>query len=166
MNDLPWSIWLMPARVDLKKYEMIITLLSERYESKIFTPHLTLLGRLKTDPKIYFGFFEDLVKKYSKFNLISIGIETAEPPWKSLFIKFKTNNQLNLFQSIINNRFKELRNYEFQPHLSLAYGEMKHNDYLDVELFKRRRLVFSSIALVYTPSEVEKWELIKKFKLN
>ena len=73
---------------------------------------------------------------------------------------------LQKFQKMINHEFQAYKKYIFDPHLSLAYGDIKINEN-DLNSFSLDETIcFSSVALVSTPNQIDDWRIIKKFKLN
>ena len=93
-------------------------------------------------------------------------IVEAEQPWKSLVITLKMDESLKKLQNEVQNRFKELKKYIFNPHLSLVYGDIKikKKDYNFISLDES--ICFSGVALVETPDNIDKWRVIKIFNLK
>jgi hypothetical protein len=71
---------------------------------------------------------------------------------------------LNL-QAKINDLFKSFRRYTFDPHLSLAYGDLTINQNEMDAIPLPESIRFSAVAFVMTPDTIENWKNIKKYSL-
>lgn len=163
--DIRWSVWLEPCSADTVRYRKLISKCCEKFSSPVFDPHVTLFGRVGIEPESTFSFFDDLISNHRSFSLKTIGVTTGEPPWKSLFIQLETCEALLNLQSNINNLFKSFRHYTFDPHISLAYGDLTINqNEMDV-IALPESIRFSAVALVMTPDTIESWKYIKKYSL-
>tara|TARA_Y100000591_G_scaffold154872_1_gene133278 strand:- start:77 stop:454 length:378 start_codon:yes stop_codon:yes gene_type:complete len=118
------------------------------------------------NPEKTFSFFDMMTKNYGYSHLTPMKIVEAEQPWKSLVITLKMDESLKKLQNEVQNRFKELKKYIFNPHLSLAYGDIKikKKDYNFISLDES--ICFSSVALVETSDDIDKWRVIKSFNLK
>ena len=163
--DIRWSVWLEPCSADTVRYRKLISECCEKFSSPVFEPHITLFGRVGIEPESTFSFFEDLISNHTSFSLKTLGVTTGEPPWKSLFIQLGECEALLNLQSNINNLFKSFRHYTFDPHISLAYGDLTINqNEMDV-IALPESIRFSAVALVMTPDTIESWKYIKKYSL-
>ena len=164
--DSRWSVWLIPSIQEIKKYKQLIKLYSEKYSFSLFDPHVTLFGRIDIEPGSTFSFFEECVKGQDQIRLDTLDVMSGDPPWKSLYIQFKLNSTIIDLQSKINNKLGVFRDYVFDPHMSLAYGNIheKRSELEDITLDES--IGFSSVALVYTSDKIEDWKIIKKYKFT
>ena len=163
--DIRWSVWLEPCSADTVRYRKLISECCEKFSSPVFDPHMTLFGRVGIEPESTFSFFEELISIHTPFSLKTLGITAGEPPWKSLFIQLEACEALLNLQAKINDFFKSFLHYTFDPHLSLAYGDLTiHQNEMDaIPLAECIR--FSAVALVMTPDTIENWKNIKKYSL-
>ena len=66
-------------------------------------------------------------------------------------------------QKKIDKKLSQYRNYKFDPHVSLAYGNFTPNK-KDISLISYSEMIsFSSLAIVNTPNEIKNWNIIQKF---
>mgnify|MGYP001170981508 FL=1 len=80
-----------------------------------------------------------------------------------MYIQLSLHKNLIELQKKIYKKFKKYRNYEFDPHVSLAYGNFTP-DKKDISLISHQEMIsFSSIAIVNTPNEIKNWNIIQKF---
>ena len=158
-----WSVWLLLKAEDNKIFTEYITLYSKLYGSDRFSAHVTLFGRMNVNPKLFYSFFNE-VKSDSKIEKVhTLKIIIGDPPWKRIYIQLSLNKNLLELQKKIDKKFKQYRNYEFDPHISLAYGNFIV-DKKDISLISHQEMVsFSSIAIVNTPNEIKNWNIIQKF---
>ena len=163
--DNRWSVWLEPCRTDTVRYRKLISEYCEKFSSPVFNPHITLFGRVGIEPESTFSFFEDLISNYASFSVNVLGVTTGEPPWKSLFIQLEVCEALLNLQAKINDLFKSFRRYTFDPHLSLAYGDLTINQNEMDAIPLPESIRFSGVALVMTPDTIENWKNIKKYSL-
>ena len=163
--DNRWSVWLEPCRTDTVRYRKLISECCDKFSSPVFDPHITLFGRVGIEPESTFSFFEDLIRNHTPFSLKTLGVTTGEPPWKSLFIQLEACEALLNLQAKIYDLFKTLRHYTFDPHLSLAYGDLTINQNEMDAIPLTERIRFSAVALVMTPDTIDDWKIIKKYSL-
>jgi len=158
-----WSIWLLPKAKDNKLFSEYITLFSNLYGSDRFAPHVTLFGRMNVNPNLFYSFFNKVKSDSEIENVYTLNIKIGDPPWKRLYIPLSLNKSLLELQKKIDKKFRKYRNYKFDPHLSLAYGNFTP-DKKDIRLISHKEMIsFSSLAIVKTPNEIKKWEIIRKF---
>lgn len=162
----PWSVWLEPCESDRIQLQKLIRDFCARFNSPVFDPHLTLFGRVAKDPVATFPFFENFVKDFGPISLNVLGIKTGEPPWKSLYLQIGKNNELGQVQKEFDCYLNDYRHYEFDPHLSLAYGDLSINGSELDHISFPETITFSSVAFVATPDEITNWKMINQFGLG
>ena len=162
----PWSLWLLPGNRENGKYARIIKKLNLRNGLPSFDPHLTLFGRINANPEPFFEFFKNMANKqktiFTKIKEIKLGTSY----WKSLYIDIEENRSLEALQKQIIAPIDHLRDYLFDPHLSLAYGDANEMRYLTKEIRLERFISFNSVAIVFVPDNVDEWKIINKFEFN
>ena len=158
-----WSVWLLPIAKDKKILTEYITMYSKLYGSDRFSPHVTLFGRMKVNPKSFYSFFNKVKSKSKIEKVRTFSIKIGDPPWKTMYMQLSLNKNLIELQKKIDKKFKLYRNYKFDPHVSLAYGNFTP-DKKDISLISHEEMIsFSSIAIVNTPNEIKNWDIIQKF---
>ena len=158
-----WSVWLLPQAKDNKIFTEYIRFYSKLYATDRFLPHVTLFGRMNVNPELFYSFFNK-IKSESEIDYVqTLEIEIGDPPWKRMYIQLSLNKNLIELQKKIYKKFKRYRNYEFDPHVSLAYGNFTPGK-KDISLISHQEMIsFSSIAIVNTPNEIKNWNIIQKF---
>ena len=163
--DIRWSVWLEPCSADTVRYRKLISKCCEKFSSPVFDPHVTLFGRVGIEPESTFSFFDDLISNHTSFSVKTYRVTTGEPPWKSLYIQLEACEALLKLQEKINDLLKTLRHYTFDPHLSLAYGDLIINQNEMDAIPLPESIRFSAVALVMTPDTIEIWKNIIKYSL-
>lgn len=164
--DKRWSVWLAPCESDRIHLQKLIKDYYARFNSPVFEPHLTLFGRVETDPVFTLPFFNNLVKDTAPTSLKVTSVKTGIPPWKALFLQMENNKELIQFQREIDLYFKGYRPYKFEPHLSLAYGNFAINKFELDNISFPETITFSSVALGTTPDEITDWKIINRLNLG
>tara|TARA_B100000579_G_C22779306_1_gene828393 strand:- start:282 stop:791 length:510 start_codon:yes stop_codon:yes gene_type:complete len=161
-----WSVWLLPDEKGKIEYKRSIDLYASLYNTYSFDPHITLFGRLIIDPNLFFSFFDQLTSSYNRQKVETRTIEAGARPWKTIYIDLVCNKSLLEMQKNIDEKFNVYREYKFNPHISLAYGNFipKGNDLGLISITKT--INFSLLALACTPDSVSKWRIIKKYQLK
>ena len=85
----PWSVWLEPCKKDRIQLQSLITQSCTHFNSPVFNPHLTLFGRMETDPVSAFSYFDNIVIGFEPISLNVMGVKTGTPPWKVLYLQFE-----------------------------------------------------------------------------
>ena len=164
--DYSWSIWLEPSELSQNQLSDIIKKLSKKFSFPSFAPHITLFGRVDNQYESTRLFLENIVGLYKPFILSITGIEQGPYPWKSFYLKIKKNDSLNLLQSKIDKYLNHYRDYEFMPHISLAYGELDISE-TELDDFSFPKLFyFDSISIVEMKGDTKSWEKSISFNLG
>ena len=162
----PWSLWLLPDNRENGKYTRIIKKLSHRTGLPSFEPHLTLFGRINANPEPLFEFFKNMANKQKTISTKIKKIKFGTSHWKSFYIDIEKNTSLEALQKQMIAPISHLRDYLFDPHLSLAYGDADEMRYLNKEIHLERFISFNSVAIVFVPDNVDEWKIINKFEFN
>ena len=162
----PWSLWLLPDNRENGKYTRIIKKLSHRTGLPSFEPHLTLFGRINANPEPFFEFFKNMANKQKTISTKIKKIKFVKSHWKSFYIDIEKNRSLEALQKQMIAPINHLRDYLFDPHLSLAYGDADEMRYLTKGIYLERFISFNSVAVVFVPDNVDEWKIINKFEFN
>tara|TARA_Y100000996_G_scaffold7987_1_gene6728 strand:- start:587 stop:1093 length:507 start_codon:yes stop_codon:yes gene_type:complete len=162
----PWSLWLLIDGKDNGKYTRIVKELSLSSRSPSFEPHLTLFGRINVDPEPHFKFFKNMATKQKKISTKIKNIKFGTSYWKSFYIDIEKNTSLEALQKQMIAPINHLRDYLFDPHLSLAYGDADEMRYIAKEIHLERFISFNSVAIAFVPDNVDEWKIINKFEFN
>ena len=161
-----WSVWLLPKAEDNKIFTEYIALYSKLYGSDRFFPHVTLFGRMNVNPKLFYSFFNKVRSESEIDNVQTLKIKIGDPPWKRMYIPLSLNKSLLELQKKIDKKLRQYRNYKFDPHVSLAYGNFTP-DKKDISLISYEDMIsFSSLAteeisfLAFSENIIQKFDSV------
>ena len=158
--DNRWSIWLCPDPSDESSIQPLIDECCSWFNSPSFSSHITLFGRVDADPETTFSFLSDYVSGLGLISLNMLGVKTGPPPWKTLYLQVDKTEPLVRLQKEIDQYLNMDRHYEFDPHLSLVYGNLKIDKSKLDNISFPETITFSSVALMETPDDINNWKLI------
>ena len=162
----PWSLWLLPEKKDSLKLKRLINELSIENGSPSFEPHVTLFGRVSIAPDLLFKFFEERTVDQKQIVLEIKDLRLGISPWRAMFLGIKMSEILHSFQTRIIEKLNTVRNYDFDPHLSLVYCNKKATKVSIRGVSMPRTIRFESLAVVELPNNIDEWNIIKEFKFN
>lgn len=127
MNNL-FSVWLVPREKEEKELSKIVKNLTQKYNSPIFIPHLTLLGNVMTSFDDLKLAVDEVFEDKKAFTIRKTKLNQSEQFFKTVFIEFELNDILkNLFTALSEKTDKKsLEN--FKPHISLMYKLMPKDE--------------------------------------
>jgi 2'-5' RNA ligase len=170
-NPISYSVWFIPEG---NKYDILHSLIiniSKKYTYIEFMPHVTLLGGFLGEENDLKNKTKNLAKKIApltiKFNEIAILNEF----FRCLFFKIKTNHIFNHARSLAVDTFL-YEDYDFLPHLSLAYGSENEKIKTEIKLFVENNLknvnnFYADTLYLVKNDEIRfQWEIIEEYKLN
>ena len=159
MNN-QWSIWLCPDPSEQSSIQQLVNECCYRFKSSPFASHVTLFGRVDADPETTFSFLSDCVHGLGAISSKILGVKTGPPPWKTLYLQVDKTEPLVRLQKEIDQYLNVYRHYEFDPHLSLAYGNLEIDESKLENISFPETITFSSVVLMETPDDINKWKLI------
>ena len=162
----PWSLWLLPDTRDNVKYKRIMKNMSLKTGLTSFEPHLTLFGRINANPEPLFKFYKKMANEQKRISTKIKKIKFGNSHWKSFYIDIEKNTSLEALQKQMIAPINHLRDYLFDPHLSLAYGDANEMRYIVKEIHLERFISFNSVAIAFVPDNVDEWKIINKFEFN
>jgi 2'-5' RNA ligase len=161
------AFWLMPARAERDRFTSVIAELAARYDAPVFEPHVTLIGGKLDEQKA-----ADVLQRCTFSEPIELeiaGVETSEKYTKTLFVQFRPSPLASELSDAITAAANITSDYEFNPHLSLLYKEMREVEKAAaasrIEL-PFDRVTFDGLKAIVTPAEitsrkeVEAWRTI------
>jgi Trm5-related predicted tRNA methylase len=83
-----------------------------------------------------------------------------------LFLEIERNPTLDLFQRRIIEPLIHLRDYDFDPHLSLVYSDQEATGRSIKDIPINRNIRFGSLAVVQISNNIDEWNIISEFKFN
>lgn len=171
-NTKKYSVWLMPKDNEAKQLLFdTISSLSDSYGSSSFLPHMTLFSGQTDDIDKVIGLFKTIPSDILPLEMNIKGVNFTDDYFRTLFLEFETNKQLNDKLSTVLNSFLENgveSSLSAFPHLSLLYAiiDKETKSYIKSKLsFDFTKLKFDKIALVSPSSkgwqDIESWQILE-----
>ena len=158
--DNRWSIWLCPDPSDESSIQPLVDECCSRFNSPSFSSRIALFGRVGAGPETTFSFLSDCVRGIGSISSNILGLKAGVQPWKTLYLQVDKTEPLVKLQKNIDQYLNVYRNYEFNPHLSLAYGNLEINESKLENISFPETITFSSVVLVETPDDINDWKSI------
>ncbi len=163
-----YSIWLIPNGENYILLKNTIIELSHIFKGIKFLPHVTVVSNLDYSEKFLIKKVESIAKKVEPFKIEFNAINYLDEFFQSFFISVKINDDLDNIRKIAKSYFSKM-NERYNPHLSLAYGnidpkikkDLKRKIHCPIKNFKATELY-----LAYNDEVNLKWEVINKFPLK
>ena len=138
-------------------------------KSPKFDIHLTICGPYE---KLDHDFLFNLNNLSNKNQSIILNLEKfdfSDEKFKSFFIKTNKSIELNNLRNNIYKLSKFASKNDYEPHISLAYGNHKkyNKDLLILRMPKlRKKILLSKISLVYVNEELNIWRILNNYNLR
>ena len=160
------SLWLEPTGETAYKLQQRIKELSEKYETPVFTPHVTLLGGLTASRTELEALTDTLASSISPFELNLTKAGYLSTFYQSLFIHVEQNEGLTHLHSNACQLFDcpDEYKHEYMPHLSLLYGDLnqKQKEKILNNIGREFYIRFTAkkVVLMQTDGMPEHWKRI------
>lgn len=168
------SLWLVPSDKHKSILDEIILSLSQRYESPLFEPHVTVYaGHLTLEETR--SVISSIANAFSGFALTIASISYDNTFTKTLFLTFEHSEKLESLALSIRNAITKPSDYVLDAHLSLIYGDMDEQE--KQRLCKSitlpiEKIFFNKLRAIRTPmparseKDVEVWRQVFSAKLK
>ncbi len=137
-------------------------------KSPNFDIHLTLCGPYEKLNCDLLNNLNNLSKKNKSIILNLEKFDFNDEKFKSFYIKINKSIELNNLRNTIYKLSKFDRNNNYEPHISLAYGNHKkyNKDLLISKMPKlKKKILLSKISLVYVNEELNIWRILNDYDL-
>ena len=161
-------IWLLFDAEDDQYLSDIIRNLSDKYNSEVFIPHITVYGLVDIDFEILDNVVLENTKEIKSFFVTKNKINFSDNFWKTLFIELKQNQNLYYVNEILDTHLKLFSNFEFLPHISLLYTKLttEEKSILSTSINVKKNFLISKIAILKFSENIHDWKIIKKYNLG
>jgi len=161
-----YSLWLEPTGNTAYKLQQRIKELSKKYDTPLFSPHVTLLGGLTASKTELEALTETLVSSVTPFDLKLTNAGYLNTFYQSLFIHVEQNEGLTYLHKNACRLFDCPEEYEneYMPHLSLLYGDInqKQKEKILNNIGREFYIRFTAkkVVLMHTDGKPEQWKKI------
>ena len=141
----------------------------KKLKSPQFEIHLTLTGPYINFNQSFRNSLSIFSKKTSTFSIKLEGYNFKEEFYRSFFISIKDNVRLNNLRDEIYRLNPYGLNFDYKPHLSLAYGNHSYRDkekLVKALPFQLDSITLDRISIVKVNELKSIWKVLETFKLN
>jgi 2'-5' RNA ligase len=164
-----YSLWLKPSIESFRRYQSIITDLSDIHQTQSFEPHITLMSGINDISDEAFYKISILAALIKVFDDNSTTLSMHNSYYKSLYATIQSNTTLDNLSAEIQALFPK-NNYEFQPHLSLIYSDLTKVEKLKIiehqKKFHPKLIGLEGIQIMKTIGASTDWETIEHFPFH
>jgi hypothetical protein len=157
------SIWLMPNEADGVLLSGIVSGLSQRFGSPLFTPHLTVRGDSDRPLAELAAAIIQAASEVPAFAEAVSGIETSEAFFRSFYARFSIAPPLAALKQMLDGQASEA----FMPHVSLLYGAVAAGPKAEAaaeisKLLTGRPIRFDRLCVVTSGQDVaiDQWRIV------
>ncbi|MCT4610431.1 MAG: 2'-5' RNA ligase family protein [Pelagimonas sp.] len=164
-----YSIWLVPQEPQLTRLSTCVRDFARKNGTPSFVPHVTLLGDIAGKEAALAEIMARFSGRFAPYDLMVTEVETGDSYYKSLYLNLESPAALQDLQTALCNDLPVSQvPREFQPHISLAYGDLSPEvQTAEAEAFVGSLMRFEVMHLVRSSQTVpiEDWAIVKSFAL-
>lgn len=129
MSNKRYAIWYEPIGDVYTKLSKTIKDLSNKYESPLFVPHITLLpGGSSLDKETVINKLQNVLKSKQRFITKFASISHSDAEFRCIFIEVEQSPELINFSEQIQKEFNGKAVDNYYPHLTIFYGQYPQNE--------------------------------------
>ncbi len=161
-----YSLWLEPTGDIAYKLQQRINELSKKYDTPVFSPHVTLVGGLTASQTELKALTDTLASSVKPFSLKLSRAGYLNTYYQSLFIYVEQNDGLSHLHSNACSLFDCPDEYKdkYMPHLSLLYGDLTREQKEKIlnNIGREFYIEFpvKKVMLMHTDGQPNQWEKI------
>lgn len=162
------TIWVVPPPSIKRTLEIEVERLSEKYNSPIFEPHMTLLGDISMERNEFLTKVRKLAKMISPLSLSLGEVSFSTTFFQSVFVRVKSTAELMDANLQAKNMFG-IENNVFMPHISLMYGEHSMKVRADASegiQFPKENFICDTLTITQSSLNPSEWEHIEEIHLG
>jgi len=114
------SLWLMPNEADAQRLAVLVADLARRFDTPLFTPHLTLKGDSALPPAALEAATAKAAHEVAAFAQPIAAIETSAAYFRAFYARFTVSPALARLKRALDGDAADV----FMPHVSLLYGDL------------------------------------------
>ncbi len=164
MDSATYSLWLEPSGGIAYKLQERIKKLSQKYNTPLFPPHVTLLGGLDSSQTELIPLTNTLASSVKPFELKLTKAGYLNTFYQALFIHVQENYQLRELRKNACQLFDCSDRQDYMPHLSLLYGDLSQKEKEKIlNVIGREfyiRFPVKNIVLMQTDETPDKWRKV------
>ena len=162
-------VWFQFEDKDTKKLNKIKKIVNYYLKGPYFKIHLTVTGPYLKFNKKDLDQINIISKKIKKFKIILNEYKITNQKFTSFYISIKNSKKLiEIRKKFLNTNYKKL-NIKYKPHISLFYGnkDIIKKKFVIRKIQKLNKFItIDKLCIVDVDEKINKWKIIKIFKLN
>ncbi|WP_282092496.1 2'-5' RNA ligase family protein [Epibacterium ulvae] len=166
-----FSLWLVPDAPTRETLAADILSLTRISGTAPFVPHITLAGDLPDTPDDIAAIVQRIAAQARPLRLTVAEVAQGDQFFKSLFLRLDRSPQITQLRAHCTGLGETIDQASFDPHISLAYGNMPKEPRQEAMQAARRwvgtSIEVSAISLVQSSSEtpIQDWQILHHFPL-
>jgi len=163
-----YAIWFLFEKNDQEYFSQIISKLSNQYRSPIFTPHVTAYGLIDAELEELDEIILDSINSIHSFNIEKNTISFSDDFWKTLFVEFNSNDEMQEINKNLTQHLSKFATYELKPHASLIYKEMstEEKQRLSDTLEIKNSFKITGIGIQLFSERIDEWKIVREHQLG
>lgn len=168
-NSATYSLWFEPSGDIAYKLQERIKKLSKKHNTPVFSPHVTLLGGIKSTETEAVSLTKTLAASLEPLELKLTKAGYRDRFYQSLFVHVAKSSYLMEVRKTTQRLF-DINEEEYMPHLSLLYGDLSREEKERILNLMDRNFHISftanSIVLMQTEGKPDQWRRIHTSVFN
>ena len=162
-----YAIWFVFEKNDAEYLSNIINELSSKYDSQPFKPHITAYGLVDIELDKLDKIVANSIQDEKQFVLEKSNVSYSDVFWKTLFVEFQPNEQINRINKKLTDSLESFSKYEFIPHASLIYKKMNPDEQekLACSIDIKKYFKVNGMAILQFHEDLEKWKIVRNYEL-
>ncbi len=163
-----FAIWYLFDKNDTNYLFRIIKELGKKYYAPIFVPHITAYGLIDIDLKTLDKKIISVINEIKSFTIEKKTISFSKDFWKTLFIEIESNEHFIKINNNLTEQFFQHTKYEFAPHVSLIYKNMKsyQSQFLVENLKIKKNFRIVGMGIQQFSENIEEWKIVRKYQFE
>ena len=162
-----YAIWFVLEKNDTEYFTNIINELSTKYNAQPFKPHITAYGLVDVDLEELDKIVAKSIQGEKQFVIKKSNISYSDVFWKTLFVEFQPNEQLERINKKLTKSLQSFCKYDFIPHVSLIYKKMKESEQkkLADTIEIKEKFKVNAMWIQKFHEDIDKWKIVRKYEL-
>lgn len=162
-----YAIWFVFEKNDTEYFASIINELSTKLNAQPFKPHITAYGLVDIDLDELDKIVANSVQGEEQFVIEKSNVSYSDVFWKTLFVEFQPNKQLERINKKLTESLESFSKYEFIPHVSLIYKKMNQDEQekLANSINIKEHFKVTGLCIQQFNEDIEKWKIVRKYEL-
>jgi 2'-5' RNA ligase len=165
-----YSIWLNPDNPAFNELSNEISRIGMTYDTPIFAPHITLLGKIRGMEEDILEKTKDALAQVCQMEVTLNQIESSENYYRCVYARLKKIPELLQANEAARKAFSINNAEEYMPHLSLAYGDVSEQTRAEMIAqigdLKNQEFTIKTASLYSTKGPITKWYKLADFSLG